>query len=414
MKKKLNVHLGAVFLSLLATSAFAQENHSTISGTTPLGPSSQYRTWSFGLNAGVLSNSNKFGFDDGNLDLGYSAYIKKQFTPSFGIKAQYLGGKMGGDIKTKIPWSAALSGEFTIANVNWRIFNAKVKPYAAAGIGTAHFEYSLTNSEETQNKIFVPVDAGFKFAIAKGINLDLGYQINWTNEYFDGKKTPSFKYDVFSYLHAGLEFAIGNKSKPAMSNSNPIATLIHDYTQKYDELKTERDVLIRSNHAAIEKVENLEKSLKDDDNDGVANLYDKCPNTPAGVKVDGSGCPLPEVKLNQNEQKTVIEAVRNLEFDFSTSTIRSSSYPYLDQVAALLQEKSYNLKLDGHTDNVGSQEINSRISKQRAEAVKDYLVSKGISPSRIETTGYGFKRPLTTNNTEKGRQQNRRVEFTLF
>ena len=425
MKKKLNNKLCVVLFTLLTSSSvFAQENTSTIDGTTPLGPSSQYRTWSVGINAGLLSQTSKFGFDGGNLDLGYSAYIKKQFTPSFGIKAQYLGGKVAGiassssvatgEIETKLPWSAALSGEFTVANVNWRLFNAKVKPYVAAGIGGVRLNTVSSTSDESQTKMFVPVDAGFKFAIAKGVNLDLGYQLNWTNEYFDGKTGYSFEYDLFSYLHAGLEFALGSKSKPFMANSNPVATLVNDYTKKYDELKAERDQLIASAKAAIAKVEALEKGLKDDDNDGVANLYDKCPNTPSGVKVDGSGCPLPEIKLSQNENKVILEAVRNLEFDFSKATIRSSSYPYLDQLATLLKEKNYNLKLDGHTDNVGSQESNIKLSKDRAEAVKNYLVSKGVNVSRIETTGYGFKRPLVSNDTEKGRQQNRRVEFTLF
>lgn len=417
--------LGAVMLTALASSSvLGQQNTSTIDGTTPLGPSSQYRTWSFGANAGLLSQASKFGFNDGNLDLGYSGYIKKQFTPSFGVKAQYLGGKVGGiasstntsakDVETKLPWSAALSGEFTVANVNWRVFNAKVKPYAAAGIGAVRLNTVSNNSNESQTKMFVPVDAGFKFAIAKGINLDLGYQLNWTNEYFDGKTEQSFEYDLFSYLHTGLEFALGSKVKPFLANSNPVATLVHDYTKKYDELKAERDMLVASNKAAIDKVNELEKGLQDDDKDGVPNRFDKCPNTPAGVKVDGSGCPLPEIKLNNSENKIVVEAVKNLEFDFAKSTIRSTSNPYLDHLADLLKEKNYNLKLDGHTDNVGSQESNVKLSKDRADAVKSYLVSKGVNAARIETTGYGFKRPLVSNETEQGRQQNRRVEFTLY
>lgn len=414
--------LSAFVLALLVSApGIAQQNTSTIDGTTPLGPSSQYRTWSLGLNAGLMSQSSTFGFDDGDMKLGYSAYLKKTLTPSFGLKAQYLGGTVGGfantDTETKLPWSAAISAEFVAANLNWRLFNAKVKPYIAAGIGAANLNTVSPTSDESQTRTFVPVDAGFKFAIAKGINLDLGYQLNWTNDYFDGKTGQTFDYDLFSYLHAGLEFALGSKSKPFMGNSNPVATLVNDYTQKYDELKAKRDnidELVAANKALQGKVDGLLNDLKDDDNDGVPNKYDKCPNTPAGVKVDGSGCPLPELKLTDSEKQIVVEAVRNLEFDFAKATIRSSSHSSLDRVASLMKSEGYSLKLDGYTDNVGPLSVNNQLSKERADAVKAYLVSKGVSAAKITTAGHGPNQPVASNDTEEGRQQNRRVEFSLY
>lgn len=86
----------------------------------------------------------------------------------------------------------------------------------------------------------------------------------------------------------------------------------------------------------------------------------------------------------------------------------------MDRVAAILIEKNFSLKLAGHTDNTGSMQLNMRLSKERAEAVKAYLVSKGANPSRIEATGYGPTQPIATNATAEGRQANRRVEFTLY
>src|SRR5690606_28415175 len=100
--------------------------------------------------------------------------------------------------------------------------------------------------------------------------------------------------------------------------------------------------------------------------------------------------------------------------DLGKSTIRSTSYPSLNSVAALLIEKNFSLKLAGHTDNTGSMQTNMRLSKERAEAVKAYLVSKVANGSRIEATGYGPTQPIATNATAEGRQQHRRVEFTLF
>lgn len=434
-------------VSLLGSFSVAHaQNQTTIEGTTPFGPETQYRTWSVGVNAGLLNQSNIFGFNRDGFDklehnVGYSAYVKKQISPSFGLKAQYLGGKVAGrnedasgtqiaEFETKMPWSAALSGEWTMANADWRFFNSIIKPYFAVGVGALNFETTFKDADgtETRNdastKLYVPADFGFKFAVAKGINLDLGYQLNWANQDFDGVRGGQYKNDLFSYAHAGIEIALGSGSKPALNNSNPVATLVNDYTAKYDEMKAERDRLVAANEELRSQIATLNDDLKDDDGDGVANKFDKCPNTPAGVKVDGSGCPLPELKnetkviekivVTEEDRKVVDEAIKNLEFDLGKSTIRSTSYPSLNRVAALLIEKNFSLKLAGHTDNTGSMQLNLRLSKERAEAVKSYLVSKGANASRIEATGYGPTQPIASNATAEGRQQNRRVEFTLY
>src|SRR5690606_9771127 len=308
---------------LVSSASSAQVAHSTIEGTITFVSSTDYKTWSIGLNAGVLNQSNIFGFNRAGFDkldhnVGYSAYIKKQISPSFGIKAQYLGGKVSGTnenaaagtvsaFETKMPWSAALSGEFTLANTNWRFFNSIIKPYASIGLGALNFETTTTvdgtaSTADSQTKLYVPIDAGFKFAVAKGINIDLGYQLNWANQDFDGVPAGQYKNDLFSYAHAGLEIALGDGSKPYLGNSNPVGTLV----KKYDELKAERDALVASNEALKSELAGISSDLNDDDGDGVANKFDKCPNTPAGVKVDGAGCPLPEIK---HETKVVEKIV---------------------------------------------------------------------------------------------------------
>ena len=411
MKISMFTKFSGLMLSLLATSSIYAQN-TTFDNSIP---KSEYRTWSFGLNGGLLSQESKFGFNEGNLELGYSAYLKKHLSPNFGFKLQYLGGKIREEsnattqFETKLPWSVALSGEY-VSN----LFNSNVvKPYVAAGLGYLNINRSSSASSTDLNRVFVPVDLGLKFVIGKGANLDLGYQLNWTNDYFDGKSTNSFPYDLFSYLHAGVEFALGSKSKPFIQNTKRGNQ--NDYlAQKYDELKAERDALVASNKAVKDQLDALAKGMKDDDGDGVANMHDKCPNTPAGTKVDGSGCPLPELKLSDNEKQVVIEAVRNLEFDFNEATIRNSSFSYLDRVAELMKDKGYNLKLDGYTDNIGSDAVNVKLSKDRADAVKTYLVSKGVSSSKIETAGHGKNSPISSNSTDEGRQQNRRVEFSLY
>ena len=80
----------------------------------------------------------------------------------------------------------------------------------------------------------------------------------------------------------------------------------------------------------------------------------------------------------------------------------------------MLFGKDISLKLGGHTDGVGSENANMKLSKDRAEAIKVYLVSQGANGSKIEAVGYGETQPIASNKTDAGRQQNRRVEFTLY
>ncbi len=121
-----------------------------------------------------------------------------------------------------------------------------------------------------------------------------------------------------------------------------------------------------------------------------------------------------KVVVTEADRKVVADAIKNLEFDLGKATIRPTSYATLNKVAELLIEKNFSLKLAGHTDNTGSRELNMRLSKERAESVKAYLVSRGANASRIEATGYGPDQPIASNKTADGRQQNRRVEFTLY
>ena len=105
-----------------------------------------------------------------------------------------------------------------------------------------------------------------------------------------------------------------------------------------------------------------------------------------------------------------------VEFDFDKATIRPREADHLDEVAAFLKtHPQTSAVLEGHTDNVGSADYNMDLSVKRAESVKNYLVQKfNIAPSRLTTKGYGLTRPITTNNTEKGRQENRRVVAAFF
>jgi len=155
-------------------------------------------------------------------------------------------------------------------------------------------------------------------------------------------------------------------------------------------------------------VENGGCPYADSDGDGVIDLEDKCPKTP-GVK-ENFGCP----PITQQEAEVLKKAFDNLEFTTGKSTIRSTSYPSLNELADLLKKKpEYKLLIEGHTDNVGKRSSNMTLSKNRANAVKNYLVKKGVPADRFVVKYYGPDKPIADNDTEEGRQRNRRVEMTL-
>lgn len=108
--------------------------------------------------------------------------------------------------------------------------------------------------------------------------------------------------------------------------------------------------------------------------------------------------------------------MNNIFFDFNKAELREESIPELDRLIAVLRgSPGMTIQINGHTDNVGTQEYNQQLSEQRAEAVRSYLLTTGnITASRLTSRGFGFSRPVASNNDEAGRQMNRRVEFNIL
>lgn len=152
----------------------------------------------------------------------------------------------------------------------------------------------------------------------------------------------------------------------------------------------------------------------DSDADGVCDDADLCPGTPAGTMVDAKGCPKEAPVVTPDEGPN--RAYPTVHFDFDKSDIKPDDIATLDTTAATvndLSNKYPSIKLDvaGHTDWIGTDGYNQGLSERRANAVKDYLVRKGVSTGRISTFAYGESRPVATNETEEGRAQNRRAEL---
>lgn len=469
IKKTLLLGMGA----LMALGGQAQQTADySIPRVTPFSGVNDYRTWSIGVWGGLSAPATPFGNNDfkrmgfDQLGVMYGISLKKQIYHGFGLQADIMRGQVKGhnkagqdnwwalhdgdplaitfvrNFKTSIDLAASVSGVFTLGTINWLNRQATVLPYISAGGGYMRFHTQVGNTDDesagyinargdfeerkpgASTAFYIPVGIGAKFNVATGINLDLSYRTNFINHHFFDGVNGSGHQDKFSGLRVGIEFALGDRSKPQLSVVNAPAQLAMDLYERNQDLKRKIDQSNEENKQAIEGLRGqLENAKKDSDGDGVADIFDKCPNTESGVRVDGAGCPLPQPKqiikqekvvVTQQDRKIVDEAIKDLEFDLGKATIRAASFPSLDRVAELLVNKHFSLKLAGHTDNTGSNTLNMRLSKERAESVKAYLVSKGANASRIEAVGYGSSQPIATNDTPEGRQQNRRVEFTLY
>lgn len=155
---------------------------------------------------------------------------------------------------------------------------------------------------------------------------------------------------------------------------------------------------------------------KDDDKDGIPNSEDECPDqkeTINGIE-DDDGCPDGgEPKVIRKEQKLLV--LENIEFATASARIQPQSFGILDQVALMLKANPdiERLRIEGHTDSRGARELNMRLSQNRADSVRQYLIMKGISPDRLEAQGFGPDRPLVEEVDDAALQKNRRVEFVI-
>lgn len=140
----------------------------------------------------------------------------------------------------------------------------------------------------------------------------------------------------------------------------------------------------------------------DSDGDGVADNADRCPDTARGTNVDRRGCP------------DILLTLTGLHFTFDSSDIEPASAGILDDaVTALGRHEAVDVRIEGHTDSVGTETYNLALSQRRADAVLDYLVRHGVARSRLTTQGKGETQPVAANDTAAGRYRNRRVEFRV-
>jgi outer membrane protein OmpA-like peptidoglycan-associated protein len=150
--------------------------------------------------------------------------------------------------------------------------------------------------------------------------------------------------------------------------------------------------------------------VKDRDGDSVPDDVDQCPDVPGDPT--NNGCPRKTLVVVKDDR---IEIKQQVHFATAKAKILADSFELLGQVASVLRSNpTMHVRIEGHTDNVGNNATNMKLSDARARSVRDHLVNKeNIAVDRLDAIGYGPTKPIASNATSKGRAMNRRVEFNI-
>lgn len=296
---------------LIFNHVFAQQQN--VSGNM-LGSEKKYRTWSVGVNAGVLSplvfTGGTHDFDKWSTAFAYGLVLKKQLSPVFGLQANVISGDLSGSnssvgisgyraFETELSYATDGRILLNIGSVDFLNRKRSLLFHVATGAGYMAYKPVLVKTDFSMESVaagdkalydfYFPVAAGVRFRLSSVVGLNFAY-----NAYFmDGDRLDGYvangasSKDKFSYASVGLDVVLGKYSKPDLSWENPVAMF-------YDGLKNEveREELVVLKDSLSGKELELTALQKDSDGDGVADFFDRCPDTVKGRHVDGSGCDL--------------------------------------------------------------------------------------------------------------------------
>ncbi|MDQ7045199.1 MAG: OmpA family protein [Sulfurimonas sp.] len=262
-----------------------------------------------------------------------------------------------------------------------------VVPFAKAGIGYEHMNRDIANNSDGA---YVDAGAGVKipFTEALALKLEALYMLKYNNNSAGGNWG-----DSNLALLAGLSYSFGAKAQP-------VAPAPVDGDDDNDGVLNSMD---KCPTTAAGKSVNAEGCFidGDDDMDTVLNAMDKCPNSPAASAVNAEGCPI-VINLHINFEND------SFEVDAASDTNIQDFADFLNKYPA------YNAKIVGHTDSRGPASYNLGLSANRANAVKNLIVDKGVSADRLQAIGLGEDSAIADNQTKEGRAQNRRIEAELL
>jgi OOP family OmpA-OmpF porin len=277
---------------------------------------------------------------------------------------------------------------------------------AFARVGVGRMKNDTDIAYERENDSHLMVGAGFEYGLGKGYSLRADFDMYDKDAHlvalsvlkrFGGKEPPK---DSDRDGVVDLKDQCPNTPPGEMVDSRGCA-LPKDSDK--DGVLDPQDQC--PNTAADEKVDARGCALpKDSDGDGILNPKDQCPDTAEGVKVDAKGCELQEI----------IE-LKGVSFALNSAELVGESDKILDEVAETLKRyPEQRVEVAGYTDSRGSDSYNQQLSARRANAVREYLIGRGVESGRLSAKGYGEADPVADNATAEGRAKNRRVELHML
>ncbi|MBU1052453.1 MAG: outer membrane beta-barrel domain-containing protein [Proteobacteria bacterium] len=399
---------------------------------------------------------------DQNLEEGITTGINLGYSISKNVAVEgsfnYIDSELKNDNGTEVSgYLYKLDGLYNITSFG------KLVPYLAAGVGAITID--PTNGT-TDTDFLANYGAGLKYYLTDDIALrgDVRHVLPFGNSQnnllctaglsflFGGEKeTPKADSDgdgVYDYLDKCPDTPKGVRVDKDGCPPDSDGDGVYDYLDKCPD--TPKGVEVDENgcpldtdgdgvYDYLDKCPDTPKDVKvdedgcplDTDGDGVYDYLDKCPDTPKGVKVDENGCP-PEVCPQDTDGDGVFDpsdkcpntpkaakvdsrgcwVLEGVYFDTAKSNILPQSFPILDNVVAIIiNNPGMKFEIQGHTDNRGSKTFNQKLSKNRAKAVLEYLVKKGVNRSKLTAKGFGSLVPASPNDTVEGMTKNRRVEL---
>lgn len=405
-----------------------------------------YQIHHYALNGRYMFN-NRFGV---KLDLGYDLM---DYQGSGGANPRYL--------------RTTLSGVLNVGDIiKLHSLSDRLGLLVHGGTGLSHLWLGKNTDPKVGNEddpLFKNVDdmINFRFGATPqfklnerlSLNADLSFTFHARQSYeWTMRHSNWHKHGINGYMvnvSVGASYYFGAKSKhadwtptvyggavPDMSKYDQLVKELQDKTKDDDQDGVPNYVDAELNTPTGSFVDSKGVAMKDSDGDGILDEFDACPDKKGLFSGDGcpdtdqdgiadnlDACPTVQGMLHNKgcpevtkEVKDVMKrALKGVQFETAKDVLLPSSYPVLNEVVKVMMEHpEYRLAVDGHTDNVGNDEANMILSQKRSQAVGVYLISKGVQADRLEINGHGETQPKALNDTEQGRQENRRVEFTII
>ena len=335
----------------------------------------------------ATDNAKTLGSDFG-LGLGLGKFVNDKWSIDFEIDTTSLDAENTGGSVRQTGYGFMTRYHFNEGS--------SLRPFLGIGAGLLEHDGSGAARAVDSSDLMLNLGLGLRKKITErvGFMTEVKYRLD-TADYVGNQS--SFDDYLFSM---GLNIALGaaaEKAMPAKEIVEPAPQLDSDG----DGVSDQRDRC--PNTPAGMKVDAYGCHDGDGDKDGVKDSRDKCPNSRPGAVVDADGC----------EVQVVIE-LQGVYFDLDKATLKPESIAILDAAVRTMGEHgTLVVEVAGHTDSTASEAYNQNLSERRAKVVYNYLVNKGVAASRMTWNGYGELSPIATNDTDAGRAKNRRTELVI-